>query len=34
MIKQLFACSALAALLISCNTKDEKKETKEKTDDD
>ena len=29
MIKQLFACSALAAMLISCNTKDEKKETKE-----
>ena len=29
MIKQLFACSALAAMLISCNTKDEKNETKE-----
>src|SRR6188768_253668 len=29
MIKQLFACSALAAILISCNSKDEKKETKE-----
>jgi putative endopeptidase len=29
MIKQLLACSALAALLISCNTKDEKEETKE-----
>jgi len=29
MIKQLIACSALATILISCNTKDEKKETKE-----
>ena len=29
MIKQLLASSALAAMLISCNTKDEKKETKE-----
>ena len=29
MIKQLLACSALASILISCNTKDEKKETKE-----
>ena len=29
MIKQLLACSALAAMLISCNSKDEKKETKE-----
>lgn len=29
MIKQLLGCSALAAILISCNSKDEKKETKE-----
>ena len=29
MIKQLLACFALAAMLISCNSKDEKKETKD-----